>query len=250
MRPAPRAADGGPTPARAEKGPRRVHVLNAESHGLDGERVQVAKRDTDVPAALLNEDVELTERRHDQPDRRTDGGRVGLIGLDHGGPAASGRGPGESSRWRPLVADQSPPRRRRPRPARRRWRARISPEPPVTSATRPSAPCVPIPRGELQLLRAVTADESGYATSCQAGVWTGTRSIACEAARVEVASDWAVRRDSPPSPAARCAGCAHGDRARAPRRGAPRCTGAWAREERRSSASSTMRRRTSRPRGC
>ena len=155
--------------------------------------------------ALLTRMSRLAERRHDSLHRRADGGRVGLVELDHGGPAASGRDLANRLDGARLVAD---PRHCHVGAGLGQRDGDGAPD--ITGAAGDERDATPqlhaclLHAGELQLLRAVTADEV-VTRDLLPGRRLGPAHVdRVRAARVEVAaarrcggSDLALQEDAP-----------------------------------------------------
>jgi hypothetical protein len=74
--------------AREEERPAQVDLLDVVPD-IDRQRVQIAERDSGVPAGVVDEDVEPAELAHRRLHRRRDRGRVALIELHHRAASAA-----------------------------------------------------------------------------------------------------------------------------------------------------------------
>src|SRR2546428_9596821 len=77
-----RSTRGGP---RQEERSAEVDLVDVVPE-IGGEAIEVSERNADVPARVVDEDVEPAELRRGRVDDRRDRGRVPLVELDHGRP--------------------------------------------------------------------------------------------------------------------------------------------------------------------
>src|SRR2546428_10312039 len=75
-----RSTRGGP---RQEERSAEVDLVDVVPE-IGGEAIEVSERNADVPARVVDEDVEPAELRRGRVDDRRDRGRVPLVQLDHG----------------------------------------------------------------------------------------------------------------------------------------------------------------------